>query len=160
MHSLKTTQQPILQNFHIEGVRHITPTDAFEAITTGEAVMIDVREMNEVQLESIPLERVLNHPMSVIIERLPYIAKDQQIIVGCSGGMRSVKVARFLSMEGYSHVASLDGGFNVWKAKGLPFGSNPQTGGCGCYPVIQKDTVIPSPLAPVKNSLTGIDLKT
>ena len=36
---MKTTDKPILQDFHIEGVKHINPSDALEAIKSGEAVM-------------------------------------------------------------------------------------------------------------------------
>ena len=129
---MKTTEKPTLQDFHIEGVKHINPADALEAINKGEAVMLDVRELNEVKLESVPLDRVINHPMSVIMDRLPYIAKDQNIIVACPGGVRSVKVTNLLVMQGYPNVANLDGGLMLWKAKGLPFESNLSFGGCGC----------------------------
>ena len=129
---MKTTEKPIFQDFQIEGVKHISVSDAFEAINSGEAVMLDVRELNEVKLESVPLDRVLNHPMSVIMDRLPYIAKDQNIIVTCPGGVRSVKVANMLNLQGYPHVANLDGGLMMWKAKGLPYNSNISSGGCGC----------------------------
>jgi len=129
---MKTTEKPILQDFHIEGVTHINPADALEALKNGEAVMLDVREINEVKLESVPLDRVLNHPMSVIMDRLPYIAKDQNIIVACPGGVRSVKVANLLLRQGYPNVANLDGGFMMWKAKGLPFDSKISVVGCGC----------------------------
>lgn len=98
---MRTTDKPTLQDFHIDGVKHINPSDALDAINSGEAVMIDIREMNEVKLESIPLERVLNHPMSVIMDRLPYISKDQNIILACAGGVRSVRVASLLIQKGY-----------------------------------------------------------
>lgn len=156
---MKTTDKPTLQSFHLEGVRHIHPSDALEAFTNGQAIMIDVREMNEVKLKSVPLERVLNHPMSVIADRLPYIAKDQQIIVACPGGVRSVKVAQFLGKEGYLQVASLDGGFKEWKTMGLPFVPTPPPGGCGCDARIQNLAETPSLRAPLKNNLTGLDLK-
>lgn len=129
---MKTTEKPSLQDFHIEGVEHINPSDALEAIMNGDAVMLDVRELNEVKLESVPLDRVLNHPMSVIMDRLPYITKDQNIIVACPGGVRSVKVANLLVMHGYPNVANLDGGLMMWNAKGLPFESNLSFSGCGC----------------------------
>ena len=121
---MKTTDKPSLQDFHIEGVRHINPLDALEALEKGEAVMIDVREINEIALGSVSLDRVLNHPMSVILERLPYISKDQNIIVACPGGVRSSKVASLLMQHGYQRVASLDGGLKTWKAKGLPYEIN------------------------------------
>jgi len=156
---LKTTDQPIIQNFKLEGVKHISVSDAFEAINSGEAVMLDVRELNEVQLESVPLDHVLNHPMSVIMDRLPYIAKDQNIIVACPGGVRSVKVANMLNLQGYPNVASLDGGFMLWKAKGLPMDSHPSFGGCGCNSGKQTKEVKPSATASIKNSFKIEDLK-
>jgi len=110
---MKTTDKPTLQDFHIDGVKHINPIDALEALQNGEAVMIDVREIDEVKLESVPLDRVLNHPMSVILDRLPYITKDQNIIVACPGGVRSSRVASLLIQNGYENVASLDGGLKT-----------------------------------------------
>ena len=47
---MKTTDKPKLQVFHIDGVKHINPIDALEALQNGEAVMIDVREIDEVKL--------------------------------------------------------------------------------------------------------------
>jgi len=150
---MKTTDRPTLQDFHIDGVMHINPLDALEALQNGDAVMIDVRELDEVKLDSVPLDRVLNHPMSVILDRLPYITKDQNIIVACPGGVRSSKVANLLMNYGYEHVASLDGGLKTWKAKGLPYDSN-STEGCGCNPGKQIYTA-----APFKNRKSNIDLK-
>jgi rhodanese-related sulfurtransferase len=98
-------------------------------------VLIDVREIHEVKKDSIPLDNVLYHPMSVIMDRLPFIAKDQQIILGCTKGVRSSKVANLLNLEGYPEVANLDGGFQTWKAKGLPSETHLSfipAGGCGC----------------------------
>lgn len=130
---MKTTDKPTLQEFNIEGVKHISPENAMAALTNNDAVLIDVREENEVALESIPLENVLYHPMSVIMDRLPFISKDQNIILICPGGVRSTKVANLLNMQGYPNVANLDGGFNFWKAKGLPFDSNLSFAGtCSC----------------------------
>jgi len=139
---MKTTDKPTLQDFHIDGVKHINPLDALEALRNGEAVMIDVREIAEVKLESVPLDRVLNHPMSVILDRLPYITKDQNIIVACPGGVRSSRVASLLIQNGYENVASLDGGLKTWKAKGLPYEINSQ-GGIGYNPGKQTSAAAP-----------------
>lgn len=132
---MKTTQSPTLQSFHIDGVNHILPGDAFEAVQNGQAVLIDIRELSEVKLEKIPLEHVLNHPMSVIMDRLPYISKNQNIILICQAGVRSVRVANLLNLKGYPCVANLEGGITMWKALGLPIESNIAGGcGCGCKP--------------------------
>ena len=138
---MKTTDKPSLQDFHIEGVRHINPLDALEALENGEAVMIDVRELNEITLGSVPLDRVLNHPMSVILDRLPYISKDQNIIVACPGGVRSSKVASLLMQHGYQRVASLDGGLKTWKVKGLPYEIN-SPGECDCNSGIKTNNTV------------------
>lgn len=157
---MKTTDQPILQDFHIEGVKHIAPSDAFVAITNSEAVLIDVRELNEVKLESIQLDHVLNHPMSVIMDRLTYIAKDQNIIIMCHSGIRSVKVAKMFIQQGYKSVASLDGGFEMWKAKGLPYDGEKSTAGCGCNSAKQQNVDDkPAPNAPMKDSFKITDFK-
>jgi rhodanese-related sulfurtransferase len=157
---MKTSEQPKLQYFHIAGVKHILPGNAFEAIQNGNAVMIDVREIYEVQLENIQLDKVLNHPMSVIMDRLPYISKDQKIIVICAHGERSVKVANLLQYQGYPEVASLDGGFEAWKKAGLPYESVLPVNGCGCHSVENKkqDWLINNP---VNNPVTNnkIDFK-
>lgn len=134
---MNTSDKPKLQDFHIEGVKHITPSNAMEALNNNDAVLIDVREENEFRLENIPLDNVLHHPMSVIMDRLEFISKDQNIILGCPGGSRSSKVAKLLSMEGYHNVANLDGGFSKWKEQGFPFKSNisytiSSACGCGC----------------------------
>ena len=132
---MKTTDKPSLQEFQIEGVKHIAPAEALKLIEQKKAILIDVREQNEVMLETIPLENVLYHPMSVIMDRLPYIAKDQNIILGCPGGVRSAKVANLLNLNGYQNVANLDGGFKTWKEKAFPWKhhvSIVMESGCGC----------------------------
>lgn len=130
---MNTTENPTLQKFQIEGVRHIHPAEAMDMLEKNAAILIDVREENEYQYESIPLDNVLYHPMSVILDRLSYISKEQNIILICAEGVRSSKVANLLMLQGYSNVANLDGGLTQWKAHGLPMKTNlPFSRGCGC----------------------------
>jgi len=115
-----TTEIPTLQRFHIEGVKHIVPTEALIAVKNGDAILLDVREENEYQVETIDLEDILYFPMSAITNKLDQIPKNKSIIVVCQGGVRSSKVAKFLSVNGFKDVASLDGGFVMWKALQFP----------------------------------------
>jgi rhodanese-related sulfurtransferase len=137
---MKTTEKPTLQEFHIDGVKHINPQDTFDCLKNNEAVLIDVRECEEVDIESIPMDNVLYHPMSTIMDHLTSISKEQNIILMCPGGVRSTKVANLLNIQGYPNVANLDGGFKLWKSLGLPFESimpsgNGCSGGCSsCSP--------------------------
>lgn len=134
---MKVSDKPEFQEFHIEGVKHISPEAAYRLIADQEAVLIDVRTTEEVLYEGVPLDQVLYHPMEKIIDRLDHISKDQRIILACPGGIRSTKVANLLNINGYPEVANLDGGFDLWKAKGLPWEIKMITGsgcGCGCSP--------------------------
>lgn len=125
------TKTPQFQEFHIEGINHISPVAALEAVKSGEAIILDVREENELVYESILLDEVMYHPMSEIMDRLPHIPNDKLIIVACPGGVRSSKVANLLVMQGFKAVANLDGGLMMWKMQGLPFESRASMG-CGC----------------------------
>lgn len=125
------TTIPKFQDFNIEGVKHISPTDAYFAIDLGEALLLDVREPDEIKLESIRMPDVLYHPMSVIMDRLEVLPTGKLLITACPGGVRSVKVANLLISQGFSNVANLDGGLMMWKAKGLPYESSVSFG-CGC----------------------------
>ena len=130
---MKTTDKPTLQNVHIEGVKHITPLDAFEILQNDKAVFIDVREIDEIEIERIDLKSVLYYPMTAIADKLKFIAKDQNIILVCPNGIRSTKVANLLTINNYPNVANLDGGFSAWRSQGFPFESKIRvTGGCGC----------------------------
>jgi len=117
---MRTTEIPALQSFHIEGVKHIIPSEALDAVKSGDAIMLDVREENEFQVETIDLEDILYFPMSGITGKLDQIPKDKSIIVVCQGGVRSAKVVKFLNINGFNDIASLDGGFVMWKALQLP----------------------------------------
>lgn len=128
---MNLTQKPRFQGFHIEGIQHISPEDAFEAMKSGKAFMLDVREPNEVKLEMVDMPDVLYFPMSLIMKRLQNIPTDKLLITACPGGVRSSKVANLLIQQGIKNVANLDGGLTLWKAKSFPFESIISVG-CGC----------------------------
>jgi rhodanese-related sulfurtransferase len=130
---MKTTDKPLYQEFHLTGVKNISADDAYEEIINNRAIMIDVREEDETERESIPLENVVNHPMSQIMERLGMIPKEQNLIVMCPGGVRSTKIVNLLNIQGYTSAANLDGGLNLWKIKGYPVNvASLGCAGCNC----------------------------
>lgn len=128
---MNVTTKPTLQHFHLEGVKHISPSLAYDSVKNGEAIMLDVREENEWLAEVIAFDDILYHPMSVIMERLKHIPADKAIIVVCTAGERSTKVANLLNRFDFKNVANLDGGIIQWKELGLPVESN-LSAGCGC----------------------------
>lgn len=130
---MKTTKTPQFQSFDLETVNHVSPNEAFKAITEGTAIIIDVRELSETYSEYIPHRNVLYHPMSVIMNRLVHIPTDKMLIVACTHGERSVKVANLFILQEFENVVNLDGGLEKWKSEGLPCEQNLASScGCGC----------------------------
>ena len=94
-------------------MKSITPTE-FAAIDG--AVLIDVREPNEVAEVSVPGAILL--PMSGIQERLGEVPEGTVYIM-CHSGGRSARVAKFLEEQGHDAV-NVEGGITRWQAEGLP----------------------------------------
>ncbi|MCF8231628.1 MAG: rhodanese-like domain-containing protein [Bacteroidales bacterium] len=117
---MKLKEQPQYQSFHLEGVEHIAPKDAYRYLSEGEVIMIDVREKDEFEVEHVNTPNVLLYPMPQIMERLQYIPDDRLVIVICAKGERSTKVARLLKIQGFAQVANLDGGMKQWLKDNLP----------------------------------------
>lgn len=46
--------------------------------------------------------------------------KEDEVILYCGGGFRSVLAAEALAKMGYENVISMDGGIREWRARGLP----------------------------------------
>jgi len=100
-------------------IREVTPAEALASARDG-GVVIDVREPDEVAQGSPPgAERIVRGFLELRIEdAVP--AKDRPLNVMCAGGVRSLFAAEGLRQLGYSDVRSVAGGFNRWKAEGLP----------------------------------------
>jgi rhodanese-related sulfurtransferase len=75
-------------------------------------LVLDVREASELQLARIP--DVVHVPMNEVPQRLDELDKDAEIIVMCHAGGRSMRVAHYLSSEGFTNVANLTGGIAAW----------------------------------------------
>ena len=75
-------------------------------------LVIDVREAWELQLASIP--DVVHVPMNEVPARLAEFSRDAETIVMCHAGGRSMRVAQYLSNQGFSNVANLAGGIAAW----------------------------------------------
>jgi len=77
-------------------------------------LVLDVREEWELQLASIP--DVVHLPMNQIPARLTELTRDAETIVMCHAGGRSMRVAQYLSNQGFTNVANLAGGIAAWSA--------------------------------------------
>jgi rhodanese-related sulfurtransferase len=82
--------------------------------TGDDFLLLDCREADEHAAASIPQAVLI--PMSEIADRLRELEphRQQQIIVLCHVGGRSLRVARWLREQGFSQAQSMAGGIDEW----------------------------------------------
>jgi rhodanese-related sulfurtransferase len=105
-------------------VRALTPGETVALVAAG-AVLVDVREREELEYEGI-IPGAVHVPRGV----LEFVADpasplhdlrlspDRRIVLYCSVGGRSALAAETLAQLGYVDVAHLDGGLGAWTAAG------------------------------------------
>lgn len=76
-------------------------------------VWLDARERNEFEVSKIE-EAVWVGYDDFDLTRVSNISKDEEVIVYCSIGYRSEKIAERLKQEGYKNVKNLYGGIFSW----------------------------------------------
>jgi rhodanese-related sulfurtransferase len=141
---MKTSETPTHQSFTLAGVMHVSTFAAAEAIANGNALIVDVREQEEVDIIKLDVDNQIYMPLSVIVEKFKELPANTALVVVCSNGNRSVKAVNLLNYQGYKGAVNLDGGINQWYRDGLPLilrqdiidsnescGSG-KSGGCGC----------------------------
>ena len=115
-----TTETPKQQIFTVQGIRHVEPMPAADAVANENALLVDVREDEE--LEIIHFDdtvEFIHIPMMALPDRLEELPKDRPLIIACNDGARSVKAANLLRFQGFSNVFNLDGGIIQWYRDGL-----------------------------------------
>ncbi len=121
-------------------IKEISAIEAKELLTEG-ALLLDVREQDEIQQKAFVHDEVLNIPFSIFDENYGELPKDRKIVVACHLGIRSLRVAQFLVIQGWdeANIFSLEGGIEAWKQVGLPVKTAPRAfsfakpaTSCGC----------------------------
>jgi molybdopterin/thiamine biosynthesis adenylyltransferase/rhodanese-related sulfurtransferase len=102
-----------------DGIDEISPSEALSRQTRG-ALLIDVREDDE-RAGGTPAG-ALGVPLAEVAARIAGIEArhERDILTICASGKRSLRAAQALRDLGYTHLASVSGGFLRWNAEGLP----------------------------------------
>jgi len=96
----------------MNGIPQLSPKDLKQRMDSGENLFIvDVREPYEYQIANIGARLI---PQNEVPNRLAEIPRDREIIVHCRSGVRSQRIAEFLSQSGYPRVSNLAGGILAW----------------------------------------------
>ena len=114
-------------------LERVQPADALDAVRRG-AVLVDIRSELQRQADGvIPGARF--YPRNVLEWRIdpasgygdPFLEGDlgKRLIVFCHEGYQSSLVAATLKDLGFWHASDLVGGFQAWRAAGLPVQLSP-----------------------------------
>jgi rhodanese-related sulfurtransferase len=98
----------------------VTLDVARQALDSGSAILIDIREPDEHATGVAPGARLL--PMKQLARRLAEIPKDpaQPVLLICRTQNRSSATLRALKEQGYTNVRYVDGGMSEWARRGWP----------------------------------------
>ena len=75
-------------------------------------VLLDVREPWEVEMCCLPGSQAL--PMHLVPVRCGELNENDEIVVICHHGARSMQVAMFLERKGFASIYNLTGGVDAW----------------------------------------------
>ncbi len=115
-------------------LRRLSPEDTLDAQRTG-ALVVDTRSADERRRDGV-IPGSLHIPLSVLEWRTdpdadsafhnPHVEGLEQVIVlVCAHGYSSSLAAARLQDLGFSRATDLEGGFEAWRASGLPVGAAP-----------------------------------
>ena len=100
-------------------MKNLSVRECAQFLTHNSSIpLIDVRTPAE--YESIHADGAVNHPMgSLDVEKILF-SKDQELLVICQSGGRSMKVCQKLEAAGFEKVTNVEGGTSAWQTAGLP----------------------------------------
>jgi len=94
-------------------IEEVDAKEAAERIAARpEAVLLDVREDEELQIVSVAGARHI--PMGDVPSRISELDPDTEIYCLCHHGMRSAQVAGYLAQQGFEKVLNVRGGIDAW----------------------------------------------
>jgi sulfur-carrier protein adenylyltransferase/sulfurtransferase len=102
-------------------IKQISIEEARDLMKKAGAVVVDVRESDEWRQGHIP--EAIFIPRGFLELRVEEKVPDHKapVIVQCASGTRSLLASRTLREMGYENLYNMNGGFNAWKDKGLPW---------------------------------------
>jgi len=91
----------------------ITPRQLAKRLNAGEQIqLIDLRSEIELQISHIPGAEHI--PYLKLSQSLDKLNRDEELVLFCRNGSRSVWAQRLLQKAGFNHVQILHGGINAW----------------------------------------------
>jgi adenylyltransferase/sulfurtransferase len=95
---------------------HEIEVDELEEILEGDAVLVDVREQEEVDVDSI--DGMIHMPLSEFENFLDELPEDKDIVFYCRSGRRSLHAAKLAESRTGTQLYSLRGGIVAYREAG------------------------------------------
>jgi len=107
-------------------VPRISQAEAEKLVKQGKAVYVDVRSYHTFEMGHLP--GALSIPGSQLVERITELPPGKKIITYCSCVQEHTAAIAVLNLRAHrlNNAAALLGGWNDWKAAGLPIEMGPQ----------------------------------
>lgn len=113
-------------------INTITVGQAYEGVTSGARILVDVRRLDEWNETGRPKGSfgvTLQDPAFVTkVSQLVEGDKDAAIAMSCRTGGRSLQGSNKLVAAGFTNVSNVEGGFLEWEKQGLPIDEPPFDG--------------------------------
>ena len=100
-------------------VPEIDPSSAWERARSHGAVILDVREAEELDELSVP--GVTHIPLGALQVEATSLPRDRELLVICRSGVRSAFATQFLLTSGFQRTTNITGGVIAWARAKLPF---------------------------------------
>ena len=108
-------------------INSISVDEAYERQKSGAAVLIDIRDIRELQRDG-RIDGAFHAPRGMLEfwadPDSPYhkdiLATDGELILFCASSWRSALAAKTLQDMGFTNIRDMEGGFTAWKGQSLP----------------------------------------
>jgi rhodanese-related sulfurtransferase len=100
-------------------VPEIDPVSAWERAKSQDAVILDVREAEE--LDELAVPGVTHIPLGSLQAEAGSLPHDRDLLVICRSGVRSAYATQFLRTSGFERTLNIAGGVIAWAQAELPY---------------------------------------
>ncbi|MYL48070.1 rhodanese-like domain-containing protein [Halobacillus litoralis] len=96
----------------VKGVQNITVQETQKRLKEKNVQWIDVRTPGEYRANhKKPFKNV---PLSDLAKRSGELDRNQEIVLICQSGMRSMNAAKVLKKQGFDKITNVKGGMSAW----------------------------------------------